>query len=106
MVVPTSPEAVLRKPVRLDTVSSQGILERVMVKTPGAVTLNDCTEDWDPDMTLIPSYSRVSARAAPPDSNQAAGSKIEAGKKRSLFMAILSISWIDKSRTPAGGSAA
>src|SRR5258708_4854231 len=91
MVVPISPEAVLKKPLRLDTTSSHGILESVMVKRPGVVTLNDCTVDWAPEITLMPSYSKVSARAAPAPSVQAASNKIEAGKNRRIFMMILSI---------------
>jgi hypothetical protein len=63
-----------------------------MVKVPGAVTLKDCTEDWEPEMTLRPSYSKVSARAAPAPDAQAASSKIEAGKNRRIFMVIVSVS--------------
>src|SRR5260370_40216528 len=91
MVVPISPDAVLKKPERLLTTSSHGMLESVMVKIPGVVTLNDCTVDWDPEITLIPSYSKVSARAAPAPNAQAASNKIEAGKNRRIFMVILSI---------------
>jgi hypothetical protein len=64
-----------------------------MVKLPGAVTLNDCTEDCDPDMTLIPSYSRVSARAAPAGSAQAASANNGTAKNFNTFMVILSNSW-------------